>query len=519
MIWMCSIHSSVHCVSSSSRSHGSSLTNMDLTPSPVPSSTKHLPKTPTVSSIFHQATRSRKSLPGSNLRCDDGGKARIRQDWDQMTVSSQQLFIDAMEEAISRGFFQRFLQYHADLHSSIQSHLTCGFILWHRRFLLGMENMLRSLDLKYRCLTIPYWNVMEHYKNQENEECDSFGSCSCIIYDLGGTPEPNSNTTRTYANVTATGVLHNQSPLMHLFDQTNEPGIVRNDLSSIPLPESASYANVFSMYPYTQDNYGEFGHVVQGGIHDDIHGVVGGFMPTYSSPTDPLFLVWHSFIDLLLYTWEICYIPNQHTKEAGLTFDPFRSFFGTGASSCAYTENVRAPLFPCMNATSDIHMQFNSTKIVHDLLIGRFFDDIGMEFQTVSMAENLGEHEFTYDRNHLSDELRTFLNDKGLCPHGGPSRFGTEEDANAHVHVHAAADADVALEEWIHDVRKELGKIYADEPHKVNSHMSFLYCTLGGSKEIPSAEFRQQFLEGTDLSIFGDGISDCGILLQEDEDE
>ena len=84
---------------------------------------------------------------------------------------------------------------------------------------------------------------------------------------------------------------------------------------------------------------------------------------------------------------------------------------------------------------------------------------------------------------------------------------------------HAAADADVALEEWIHDVRQELEKIYADEPHKVNSHMSFLYCTLGGSKEIPSAEFRQQFLEGTDLSIFGDGISDCGILLQEDEDE
>ena len=125
---------------------------------------------------------------------------------------------------------------------------------------------------------------------------------------------------------------------------------------------------------------------------------------------------------------------NQHTKEAGLTFDPFRSFFGTGASSCAYTENARA-LFPRMNATSDIHMQFNGTKIVDDLLIGRFFDDIGMEFQTVSMAENLGEHEFTYDRNHLSDELRTFLNDKGLCPHGGPSRFfGTEEDANAYVH-------------------------------------------------------------------------------------
>lgn len=160
---MCSIHSDVHCVSSSSRSHGSSLTNMDLTPSPVPSSTKHLPKTPTVSSIFHQATRSRKSLPGSNLRCDDGGKARIRQDWDQMTVSSQQLFIDAMEEAISRGFFQRFLQYHADLHSSIQSHLTCGFILWHRRFLLGMENMLRSLDLKYRCLTNPgmSWSIIK----------------------------------------------------------------------------------------------------------------------------------------------------------------------------------------------------------------------------------------------------------------------------------------------------------------------------------------------------------------------
>ena len=38
-----------------------------------------------------------------------------------------------------------------------------GFILWHRRYLLAYENMLRSLHPDFECVTLPYWNYFNHY--------------------------------------------------------------------------------------------------------------------------------------------------------------------------------------------------------------------------------------------------------------------------------------------------------------------------------------------------------------------
>ena len=45
-----------------------------------------------------------------------------------------------------------------------------GFILWHRRFMLGYENMLRSLHPDFECVTLPYWNYFHHYDLMQKEE-------------------------------------------------------------------------------------------------------------------------------------------------------------------------------------------------------------------------------------------------------------------------------------------------------------------------------------------------------------
>jgi len=182
---------------------------------------------------------------GANSLCD--GNPRIRRDWDLIDSSEKELFKQAVEESIDRGLYQVFRKYHVDLTSSIQSHETCAFALWHRRYLLALENMLRSLDPQFACVTVPYWNIMEHFRDQERELCDSIGNCARVVVDLGGTPI-NTESTRTYSEIEATGVLFAGRPISRLIDDDGQAGIVRSDLLLVEVPPSCAYRNLIDVY-------------------------------------------------------------------------------------------------------------------------------------------------------------------------------------------------------------------------------------------------------------------------------
>jgi len=89
-----------------------------------------------------------------------------------------------------------------------------AFYAWHRKFLLEFENMLRSLDPKFKCVTIPYWDWAQEYKvcaainkggdydgqaeddslvagHADLESCDSYMDVSHILKDFGGPGENN----------------------------------------------------------------------------------------------------------------------------------------------------------------------------------------------------------------------------------------------------------------------------------------------------------------------------------------
>ena len=270
--------------------------------------------TPTYSSPPSHNPTTFSGPPGANTLCD--GQVRKRRDWDLISITEKELFEDAIEEAIDRGYYQVFLRYHSDLMSSIQSHQTCAFIHWHRRYLLALENMLRSLDSRFACLTIPYWNIMEHYKDQRNDLCESFGNCARVVADLGGIPTGVG--TRVYANIEATGSLFIGAPLTRLFDDNGEKGIVRSDLLYVRIPDSCDYDAMLNIFKESE-SLAEFAQNIQKGIHDDVHYHIGGFMPTYSSPTDPL------------HNWGVRnkYHPMNFAKMYdGTLRDPGCNFFG-----------------------------------------------------------------------------------------------------------------------------------------------------------------------------------------------
>ena len=82
-----------------------------------------------------------------------------------------------------------------------------SFYAWHRKFLLEFENMLRSLDPKFECITIPYWDWAQEYKvcaamnggssegsaeddslvrGHGSDSCNSYMDVSHILKDFGG---------------------------------------------------------------------------------------------------------------------------------------------------------------------------------------------------------------------------------------------------------------------------------------------------------------------------------------------
>ena len=441
------------------------------------------------------------TLSGGNSKCD--GKARVRRDWDLISTAERSLYTDAVEESIQRGYYQAFLPYHADFMSSIQSHETCSFALWHRRYLLAFENMLRTLDEKYACLTVPYWNVMEHFRDQERLLCSSYGSCSRIVGDLGGTPIAR-GMARIYSGIEADGDLFVGPPIQSLRDDRNQPGIPRADLLDVPLPEAVSYAAVISSFRQAQ-NYVEFAQLIQTGVHDYLHDTIGGFMPTYSSPIDPMFGPWHSFIDLLLFVWEICNVQSID----GPVVNGTEVHWAFNTSNCKRTSRARE-LFPePINQTSEMYMKALDKDIRDDAQIGRFFSDIGLQFQTVASVRDLGDYEFTYD--HITAPLQQLMSDQSVC------RLVEQHSWTAFPTPVPATRSPVAQTErsiLISTIREALESRFPNRKHEVNHQMSYLICVLDDPSFVPPVDFVAQFLAGeivvpscTFLLAGGGGVS------------
>lgn len=112
--------------------------------------------------------------------------SRTRKAWGAMTVTEQQVYLDAIALGMSRGYRILFTEMHSEMTSATEFYMTCGFLYWNGRFLLAYENMLRSLGARYACVTIPYWDYFADYASFVDGRCNSIESCSPILKGLAG---------------------------------------------------------------------------------------------------------------------------------------------------------------------------------------------------------------------------------------------------------------------------------------------------------------------------------------------
>ncbi|OWZ00767.1 hypothetical protein PHMEG_00027974 [Phytophthora megakarya] len=117
---------------------------------------------------------------------------RVRKSWAAYNKNEKELYLSAVEKAMASGNHLLFTQIYMDAGSLKQVAGTCGGPAWYRKYLLGYENMLRSLDTTFADLTLPYWDIFEDAAKRisTTTECNGIEGCSPILEDLGGSLGP-----------------------------------------------------------------------------------------------------------------------------------------------------------------------------------------------------------------------------------------------------------------------------------------------------------------------------------------
>jgi hypothetical protein len=216
-----------------------------------------------------------------------------------MTYDERLLYRDALKLAMDKGYYIKFVEMHTETMSEMQAHRMCMFIYWHRFFLLGFENMLRSLGPQYACITVPYWDLMQQSARHMAGHCKNVLQCAPIVRDLGGSTSGVYNRGITINGGYVSGDrCVDRTPLNHFCESSSKTGtacakcLPRGNYLSTSFPGTSSFASVYRQL-FTPPDVVSTGKSIEEGVHNSIHAILGGAMGTFQSPADPLFWSHH----------------------------------------------------------------------------------------------------------------------------------------------------------------------------------------------------------------------------------
>jgi hypothetical protein len=376
-------------------------------------------------------------------------------------------YLSAVQLAMEKGYHYRFVQIHTNRMNRITSHDACPFLLWHRRFVLGYENMLRSLAPQYANLTIPYWNYFEDTNRQlaTDVACDSLESCSRFLRDMGGgglTDEPaGENMTIEHLDLD-TGTCVSKGIAGHACNHPDgtASGMCRNCILrgewSKPRkivealgPDLLSVLEIFS--ETKQDDEATQGgahavlsHAIETTFHNSLHNTLNATMRYTSSPFDPIFMGHHGTVDLAQLVFNKCkYVASDAvvidwtTATRSTRFDVFSSCDIEDVGDYNYTAFGNRPM----------QMDFQGLPVSQDPFMQQFFKGDGITYSDWASAEDLdASNRYTYA---IDPYLQRLLESHNVrCPpylyreNSSPSGRRLREDAESE---NDARDRETAL--------------------------------------------------------------------------
>eukprot|EP00644_Phytophthora_capsici_P003873 jgi/Phyca11/6903/fgenesh1_pm.PHYCAscaffold_15_\ len=231
---------------------------------------------------------------------------RVRKSWAAYSSNEKELYLTAVEKAMQTGDHLLFTQVYMDADSLQQVVGTCGAPAWYRKYLLGYENMLRSLDTKFSDLTLPYWDLFEDSAKRisTTTDCNGIEGCSPILEDLGGSegPEILPGAYVVSGVVVPSGNCANTSVAAHACTNRNkcEKYIPRGDWSIGDSTLEFGPTTFAELIRHAKDANGTSSSgasamdtlrkEVQNSIQLTLHSLLGGVYETRAAAFDPIFL-------------------------------------------------------------------------------------------------------------------------------------------------------------------------------------------------------------------------------------
>ncbi|RLN73577.1 hypothetical protein BBJ28_00015236 [Nothophytophthora sp. Chile5] len=342
---------------------------------------------------------------------------RVRRAWGVLSSADKELYRDAINAAMTQGYHVLFMEVLSNRPSFTEAERTSGMLFWHRRFLLAYENMLRSLEPRFACLTIPYWDFFADYAKAVSGVCSSFQDCSQFLQEFGGSNGSQSNHTFGDDSLSANGscVDGSGSPYgdFSSFCQSSETRpescwgcIPRGSWLDTRFPSGLGYASLASLVslPF---GFSWFSSNLHFGMLTAIHNAADGAMITYDTAADPLFYNLHATVDLVHQLYYDCQVGRVLTDVEKQT----------SPSEFVYQTYVMAPATSAPSLLSNMTMVWNASssggpvRVDDHPRLAPFFSELPPEYWHYVSGRDLGTaNSYRYE----ADSLFKLLQEAGL---------------------------------------------------------------------------------------------------------
>ncbi|CCI39751.1 unnamed protein product [Albugo candida] len=343
---------------------------------------------------------------------------RIRKSWDRLTSLEKETYLEAIAKSMDDGLYSQFVEVHTEELTASEAHQTCMFLYWHRLLLLGFENMLRSYGGVFSCITVPYWNYVDHNARFLNGLCDSMEDCALILRELGGS----SRGDRRSIEINGTPIRGSNyrcissHPLNHfcedsLRDSSDCAGCVpRGPWSETPFPPTASISSLLRQL-YETPTITAVAENLEQGLHNTIHNALSGAMAFLEAPSDPIFWSHHASLDLLHSIFYHCVVGDDTRFRADqIKMNDPHQFLECSrrmplpSDRAIDQETLMAQSQPVMRSGGAIGLSPASVWDSNHPLY-RFFANLPRQYLEISDIRNLGPLTYNYELVGLLQDM------------------------------------------------------------------------------------------------------------------
>ena len=229
---------------------------------------------------------------------------RHRKPWHLISDTERMQFVTGFQTLRTNGILSTFCETHriTDNHFFMDIHHTSAWLFWHSYFVWEIESQIRKISDEYECFSMPYWDIT----NDAQYITDTYLPILDSVLGPDGDPDNNHCVEDEIWNLDTY-----TTEFLCASDSEISPNCCLKRERN-PNHHCPNHTDILQLIQYNKfkDFQTEFDI-----LHADIHKIVarnnGSHMWSYNAPEDPLFVLFHSFIDYIRAMRQDCFQFDQ----------------------------------------------------------------------------------------------------------------------------------------------------------------------------------------------------------------